>query len=214
MKKKITANGIQYSRNTVGTSLAQAIRESNSGYYDLHLALHSNAAPEHLSGKLQGTDVYYYQYSNAGKRAADIIAQNFKQIYPDPSKVRALPTTTLVELTKTNAPAVLIEIAYHDNVQDADWIRNNIDAIAKNIVKSLTEYFGLPFISNVEAPKQGTVVTQGSPLNIRARPSTDAQVVGQIPKGATVTVLGRWQDWYVVNYNGTVGYASASFIRV
>ena len=210
----LRANGIQYSRNTVGTSPAQAIRESNSGYYDLHLALHSNAAPEHLSGKLQGTDVYYYQYSNAGKRAADIIAQNFKQIYPDPSKVRALPTTTLVELTKTNAPAVLIEIAYHDNVQDADWIRNNIDAIAKNIVKSLTEYFGLPFISNVEAPKQGTVVTQGSPLNIRARPSTDAQVVGQIPKGATFTVLGRWQDWYVVNYNGTVGYASASFIRV
>ena len=57
-----------------------------------------------------------------------------------------------------------------------------------SIVKSLTEYFGLPFISNVEAPKQQTVVTQGSPLNIRARPSTDAQVVGQSPKGATVTV--------------------------
>ena len=42
-----------------------------------------------------------------------------------------MPTTTLVEVTKTNAPAVLMEIGYHDNPQDADWIRSNIDAIAK-----------------------------------------------------------------------------------
>ena len=53
---------------------------------------------------------------------AEILAENFKKIYPDPSKVRAVPTTRLVELTKTNAPAVLMEIAYHDNPEDAAWI--------------------------------------------------------------------------------------------
>ena len=41
-------NGITVSRNTPGMTLGQAIRESNAGDYDLHLALHSNAAPESL----------------------------------------------------------------------------------------------------------------------------------------------------------------------
>ena len=55
----LRTNGIQFTRNRPGMTLAQAIRESNSGYYDLHLALHSNAAPPELSGKLRGADAYY-----------------------------------------------------------------------------------------------------------------------------------------------------------
>ena len=79
MEPYLRTNDITFSRNTVGTSLGQAIRESNAGDYDLHLALHSNAAPESLSGKIRGTDVYYYEGSAQGKRAAEIIAENFKK---------------------------------------------------------------------------------------------------------------------------------------
>lgn len=49
MEPYLRASGITFSRNTPGTSLGQAIRDSNEGYYDLHLALHSNAAPPALS---------------------------------------------------------------------------------------------------------------------------------------------------------------------
>ena len=52
-----------------------------------------------------------------------------------------MPTTTLAEVTKTNAPAVLIETAYHDNPQDAEWIRTHIQEMAANLVKSLTDIF-------------------------------------------------------------------------
>ena len=202
MEPYLRANGIQYVRSSKDMTLGQAIRQSNEGYYDLHLALHSNAAPPSLSGQLQGTDVYYYPASVRGKQAATIIADNFKNIYPQPN------------LVKTVAPSVLIEIAYHDNPEDAEWIRNNIDRIAANIVQSLTQYFGLPFIDNPQPPRQGTVRTQGGNLNIRARPSRDAQVVGQAPNGATLTVNGEWQGWYVVAYNGIVGYVDSSYITV
>ena len=141
----LIASGITVNRNDPDQSLGRAIALSNSGNYDLHLALHSNAAPESLSGKLMGTDVYYYAGSVNGKRAADIIASNFKTIYPDPNKVKAVSTTTLAELKKTKAPAVLIEVAYHDNRQDAQWIRENIGEIAKNLALSVTEYLGVPF---------------------------------------------------------------------
>ena len=136
-------NGITVSRNTPGMTLGQAIRESNAGDYDLHLALHSNAAPESLSGKLRGPDVYYYPYSTAGKRAADIIADNLRSIYPDPDLVNTVATTKLAEITKTNAPAVLVEIAYHDNVQDEAWIRENTALIARNSGMSVCAYFGM-----------------------------------------------------------------------
>lgn len=146
MEPYLRASGITFSRNTPNTSFGQAIHESNAGVYDLHLALHSNAGPESLSGRMRGTDVYYYPYSPQGKRAAEILAENFKKISPTPDQVKTLPTTTLMEVTKTNAPSVLMEIAYHDNVQDAQWIREHIPEIAKNIAESLTQYFGIPFV--------------------------------------------------------------------
>lgn len=214
MEPYLRTNDITFSRNAIGMTLGQAIRESNAGDYDLHLALHSNAAPESLSGKLQGTDVYYYAGSSQGKRAAEILAENFKKIYPDPSKVRAVPTTRLVELTKTNAPAVLMEIAYHDNPEDAAWILANTDKIAQNIVQGLTIYFGIPFITPPEQPQKGIVITETTGLNIREKPSTDAAVIGSAPKGATLTVNGEWNGWYAIEYNGITGYVSAQYVRL
>lgn len=146
MEPLLDKNGISYGRNTRDTSAGAAIKESNSGYYDLHLALHSNAGPPELAGKLRGVDIYYYQYSNNGKEAAEIIAENLKEIYPLPEKVRALPNTTFGELKRTNAPAVLAELGYHDNPEDEAWIKGNINAIAENLVKSLCQYFGIPFV--------------------------------------------------------------------
>lgn len=146
MMPYLLASGISVTRNNPTDTLAQAINQSNAGNYDLHLALHSNSSPEHLAGQLQGPDVYYYTTSTAGKRAADIIAGNLKAIYPNPNLVTVLPTTTLAELRRTKAPAVLVEIAYHDNYEDANWIADNINAIGYNLALSVTEFLGVPFI--------------------------------------------------------------------
>lgn len=142
----LRASDISFNRNNPNDSLAQAIEQSNEANYDLHLALHSNVAPENLAGMLQGPDVYYYAYSAEGEKAANIFAKNLMEIYPNPDLVTTIPNTTLPELTKTKAPAVLIEFGYHDNYDDANWIADNIEAIASNLVFSLTEYFGIPFV--------------------------------------------------------------------
>lgn len=143
----LRANGIDFTRNDPGSTLSQVIAQSNAGNYDVHLALHSNASPENLAGTLQGPDAYYYTYSSAGQTLANIIADNLKDIYPNPDLVAVIPTTTLAELRRTRAVAVLVEIAYHDNVADATWIAENIDPIARNLVLSLTQYFGMPFVT-------------------------------------------------------------------
>ena len=142
----LRASGITYGRNDPSGTVSTSISISNSGNYDLHLAIHSNAAPESLAGRIQGSDVYYYRDSIRGKQAAEIFANNLKLIYPNPALVTAVPTTTLVELRRTRAVAILVEVAYHDNIDDANWIIGNIEPIARNLALSVADYLGIPFI--------------------------------------------------------------------
>lgn len=153
MEPYLMASDIDFTRNRPEQTLTEVINESNAGTYDLHLALHSNAAPENLKGQLMGPDIYYYEDSVKGKIFAEILAENIKEIYPNPELVNVVPTTSLRELRRTSAPSTLIEIAYHDNPEDEQWIKNNIDLIAEKIVESLTDFFGVPFNpnNNVEA---------------------------------------------------------------
>ena len=145
MEPLLTKNGISYSRNRPDTSTARSVELSNAGYYDLHVALHSNASPPELTGKLRGVDIYYFEYSHYGRAAAEIIAEELEAVYPVPDDVKALPTRRLFELRRTNAPAVLCELGYHDNPRDEEWILNSAPEIAKAIVKGICVYFGLPF---------------------------------------------------------------------
>lgn len=213
MEPYLNASGILFTRNTPEMTAGSSIRESNEGDYDLHVALHSNASPEVRAGQVRGSDVYYSALSSRGKRAANIIAKNLKSIYPIPSLVRTLTTDYLGEVTKTRAPAVLIEFAFHDNVDDANWIKNNIDEIAANVVLSLTEYFGIPFITP-QGVREGVVTTQGGNLNVRKNPSYTAEVIDSIPNGTVVKVTGTYGDFYIIEYNGKSGYAASRYITV
>lgn len=61
------------------------------------------------------------------------------------------------------------------------------------------------------------VATQSGTLNLRAAPSTTAEVIIQMPKDAYVQVLGNNADWDYLSYtdNGTTyyGYASREYIK-
>lgn len=142
----LRASGISFSRNNPGGTVTDSINASNAGDYDFHLAIHSNAAPPNLAGQIKGPDVYYYRDSAEGQRDADIIANNLKMIYPNPSLVTTVPTTTLAELRRTKAPTVLVEVAYHDNIDDANWIKNNIETIGRSLALSTADILGVPFV--------------------------------------------------------------------
>jgi len=210
----LRAGGIRWRRNTPQMTAASSIRQSNAGAYDLHLALHSNAAPEGRYGTARGSIVFYYPGSAQGRRAAEIMAKNLRNIYPLPDLVRTEASTRIGELRLTRAPSVFLELAFHDNTDDAAWLKANIDAIARNLVLSLTEYFGIPFLSP-QTTQQGRVDTDGGNLNIRARPNTGAPILTQAYDGAPITVLNRnQQGWYLVRYNGVTGYASGDYITL
>ena len=209
MEPYLAASGIRFTRNTPDMTAASSIAASNSGNYDLHFALHSNAS---ATGTARGIEAYYSPASERGRRFAEIVARNLQLIYPLPNSSRIVPTTSLGEVTRTRAPAVLVEIGYHDNPQDAQWIRDNVNAIAENLVLSLTEYFGIPF--NYPQPIYvANVATTGSNLNVRYTPSATAPIVGSIPNGSEVTVYANLPNWSLVGYNQTVGYVRSDFLQ-
>lgn len=207
----LNASGIQYSRNTPDMTAASSIRASNAGTYDLHLALHSNASPEY--GSTRGIIVFYYPGSVNGKRAADIVADNLKAIYPLPNKVRAESTTSIGEVRQPRAPSVFIELGYHDNRDDAAWVTSHLDEIARNLVLSLTEYFGIPFLYPMDQ-RRGVVDVSWGYLNIRSRPEASAPVIAKAYDGAALSIINEWQTWYLVKYGSVIGYASKDFITV
>lgn len=213
MEPYMRSSGIAFVRNDPARNVNGAIQDSNAGEYDVHLALHTNASPESLAGKLRGIDIYFAPNSADSEKLANIIANNLKAIYPIPDKSRAVPTYNLGEVLRTKAVAVLCELGYHDNYADEAWLKNNLDAIAKNLVRSLCDYFGIPFVLP-SAIQYGMVTTDGANLNIRNYPSLNGAIIGKIPNNAAVLINGEVEGWYVVSYNGITGYASKDYIII
>lgn len=208
----LEASGIEYERNDPSKTFANSVRLSNAGNFDLHLALHSNAAPPQNSGKFTGSQVYYYTDSVQGKKAADIFANNLKEIYYNPQNVKTVPTKTLGELNRTKSPAILIELAYHDNPDDAEWIRDNIGTIAQNLAVSISDFLGIT--ENSPSPMQtATVRTQSSNLNLRAEPSQNSRIIARIPNGSKIQILGNDGKWYLTLWNGSQGYVSGDYLE-
>lgn len=205
--------GIRYSRNTPDMTAASSVRQANQGWYDLYLALHSNASGPGSEGKNRGIIAFYYPGSSEGQRAAQIFVNNLRNIYPLPDKVVTRTTTSLVEVRGPRFPAVLLEIGYHDNTADAVWIQDNVQNIAENLSRSLAEYFALPFIYPM-TPRTGTVVTERDALNVRAYPAMSGQVVGSVPHEAQLTVYGQTDGWYSMGYGNLAGYVRSEYVRL
>ena len=192
MTPYLHASGITVTRNDPDGSAAQSIRDSNASRQDFHLALHT---------------------SEAGLRMANILVDNIKPIYPLPDRVQARSSTIIGELRRTRAPAVLTELGYHDNTEDANWLTGNLDAIARALALGVTEYFGVPFLtpgSEFDAEAAG----ENGYMALRSFPQTDAEVLAQIPNGTAVTVLGDFNGWYTVRAGDLYGFASIAEVQL
>ncbi len=209
----LLANNIQYKRNTPEMTVSEIISDSNAYQPDIHVAIHSNSSPPGYEGILQGPDVYYYPSSVAGKRASELVGEQMREIYPNPDLIAVMSNNTLAELTRTNAPAVYVETAYHDNPTDAAWIKSNINEIARAISTGLVEYFGKEFKEPAKLLLGEVAINEGN-LNIRNAPSTNAAVVGKLANKDPVVILRKVPGWFLIAANGINGYVDSRYIKV
>lgn len=138
--------GFEVKRNSPSMeTISQIIADSNAFDPDIHVAIHSNA------GGGRGCEVMC-GYTENSKKLAQYIYNEFVGITPSSDR-GVKDGMGLGEIKSTNAYATLIEMAFHDNTEDATWLINNRQACSTAIEKGICKYFGVNYIADkVEAP--------------------------------------------------------------
>jgi N-acetylmuramoyl-L-alanine amidase len=136
-------NGFIVKRNDRTFTLDETIKDSNKfcAGNDIHLSIHSNAA----NGQARGARIFYYGNSKESQKLAECIYSELSPLTPVSDAI--IPDLGLRELKDTIGIAVLIEVSFHDNNADADWIINNIYNIALAIAKGVCKYSGIVYHS-------------------------------------------------------------------
>jgi uncharacterized protein YgiM (DUF1202 family) len=65
---------------------------------------------------------------------------------------------------------------------------------------------------NVQTYAESFTIQLGSDANLRSAPSSDAGIIGTIPTDTVVTALGSTDEWYKVDFDGTIGYVNRNLI--
>ena len=123
---------------TENQRLEKAVQLSNNFYNQMggktwHVALHTDG----YTGTSYGFSSFYTG-EGSGKDLAIKLANNFAKI--SPWGLRSLKDySALYELRKTLASAILFEMNFHDEINQAMWIHNNIKQIALCFYQSICE---------------------------------------------------------------------------
>ena len=112
-------------------SLANSIKESNDFNADIHLALHSNA------GGGQGSEIY----TSNNTYFATYIYEKYTSQIGNFKKRGVKINNSFYEIKNSKAKnRALIELLFHDNVNEATFIVNNKQKIANILSNALIDY--------------------------------------------------------------------------
>ena len=117
------------------------VRASNAWPADLHIALHTNG----FNGKAAGTRVHCYP-SEKSRLIGKLIQERIAPKSPGAPDY-LVEDSVLYELRATTMPAVLPEFGFHDNPEEAQWLIDNMEAIAEQTCQAVCEFFDIPYIA-------------------------------------------------------------------
>lgn len=202
---RLNANAIRYEILSYDKNIT--LDNQNEEYMIVNLEmLNDNAKSEN-----KGIKIIFKEGNPISKRMSNILLSNIKRILNTNLNLKSLSEATnpaLHELQNINQITVTFENLLNSGM--IEWLRQNIDEIANQFIMSLTEYFGLPFV-----PCSGVnigIVRKDESL--RLRPNLNSEIVGSVTGNTKVSVLGQWEDWYIVEQNNNLGYIQTKFIEI
>lgn len=138
-----------------GDSMRNAVVDSNSFEPDLHICIHTNS----FNGKVFGTRVFRFANSGKAYDCGKVIYNGLCKLIPDGTNAYRR-NNGLYELKYTIAPAVYVEVDFHDVPERAKWLVENRERIAHNLANSICSYFGVscPVSTTFNCPYCGHVL--------------------------------------------------------
>lgn len=138
-----------------GSSMSLAAKTSNLFKPDLHICIHTNA----FNGRVFGTRIFTFSDSGKAYDCGKVIFDGLCRLIP--GGVNAMKKRPgLYELKNTVAPAVYVEVDFHDVPERARWLVENRERIAHNLASSICSYFGVscPVFTTFNCPYCGHVL--------------------------------------------------------
>lgn len=124
-------------RNTREMTLKQSVSDSNSKLPDIHVALHTNA------GGGKGTEIWC-SGSEKGVKLATLIYNGVAPHTLNPDRGIKV-NTNYIEVGGVIAISCILELMFHDNLEDVNDYLSKIDTFARSIAMSIYAYFGLTY---------------------------------------------------------------------
>lgn len=143
--------GVKVYRNDPEESIRDYTRRANELKVDLYLAIHSNA----FNGKASGSVAFCHRKGTEGERFAKRIHEAIMEIYPGHDRgvvesYKFYDGKPMWETGMSDMPACLVEVAFHDNKEDSEWILANIKPIGEQLAKAVLEHLAAEHPDAVE----------------------------------------------------------------
>ncbi len=120
------------------------VADGNGWGADLYIALHTNG----FDGTVAGTRVHCYP-SDKSRKIGKLIQDRIAPLSPGTSE-RLVESSGLYELKATKMAAVLPEFGFHDNREEAQWLVDSMDDIARETAKAVCDFFGVIYVPEAE----------------------------------------------------------------
>ena len=137
----VKAQGVKVYRNDPNESIKDYTRHANELGCDLYFAIHSNA----FKGNARGTTAYCHRFGGEAERFTQRVHDALLEIYPGPDRkihesYNRYDGKPMWEPGYSNMPACLVEIAFHDNKEDSEWILANMQQIGEALARAVLEH--------------------------------------------------------------------------
>ena len=143
LERILSAWGVEVVGNLQCYDLYRIADEANASGADVFVSIHCNAAtPAAL-----GTETFYCEGSSRGREVAEFVQEQLIDKMGTTDRGVKNDTQTQYDsiyvLRHTDMPAILIELAFITNDEDAELLRNNTEDFARAIASGLMEWAGL-----------------------------------------------------------------------
>lgn len=123
------------------SSLRARVEEANAWPADYFISIHVNSNP---NPAINGSEVYVYQQNSiAYDLGVDVLESIVDLVKTRYNQVRVNPS--LYVLRRTTMPAILVELAYLSNPQDAEKLLENPYLFAFSIYIGILNYLGYAY---------------------------------------------------------------------
>ena len=214
VESKLKSKGIdvKMSRNSdIFYSLSERAEMANDYGADAFVSIHQNSAE---AKSANGIETYYNRNKEEDKPLSnDIQTQVISQTGANNRGVKNAEFTVLV---KSKMISALVECGFITNELEVKKLSDSSyqDKLATGIANGIEEYLkSNVIIEESQITATGKVVNADS-LNVRKGPSISFDIIGKLSGGDKVKVIGESNGWYKIEYNGTYGYVSGSYIEL